>query len=404
MRDTAADVSELRRSPALSATFLVEVLQSLVRTESVNPGTSEAAVAKVIIDWLERTRASVKVVEFAPGRPSVAAVLSGTGPGPTLVLNGHTDTVPIDDRSLWSVDPLGAEVRNGYLYGRGSCDMKAGLAVQIAVAYYMSTLAPSSINGSLVLHFAAGEERAEPGTLSLLDAGFGGDYGITTEPTSLRVATATRGTAYYLVRLRGRSIHASRADLGLNPIWALPRVLSALQDYDRQVRTLSHPLLPGGTCTPTLVRAGVKENMVPDQCEIAIDRRLLPGEDPAEDERRLATHLLELKEEDPTLDIELTTSFSVEPAEIDPTSSFARHVVQAVSDVTGEQTEIWGAPFGSDVRNLVNDGQIEAVTFGPGDSAECHCADERVSVKQTVDAALTVAAVATRILGAQNPP
>jgi succinyl-diaminopimelate desuccinylase len=394
----ATDLSNLRQSEALSPPFLVRVLESLVRTKSVNPGMPETAIAAVVSRWLEQTPAVIKVVEFAPERPSVAAVLSGTGAGPTLVLNGHMDTVPIEDETRWTTDPFGAEVRDGYLYGRGACDMKAGLAIQIAVAHHLASMKSPALQGSLVLHFAAGEERAEPGTLSLLDAGFGGDFGITTEPTSLRVATATRGTAYYSIRLRGRSIHASRADLGLNPIWPLRGVLDVLRSHDEEVRKLRHPLLPGGTCTPTVVRAGIKENVVPDQCEISVDRRLLPGEDAAEDERVLRSRLAQLKSEDPTLDVELTRLFTVEPAEIDPASPFVRQVLEAVTDVTGETEDVWGAPFGSDVRNLVNDAGIEAVTFGPGDTAECHCADERVSVRQTVDAALTIATVATRLL------
>ena len=397
-----SDVDRLRQSAVLKKPFLLPVLQSLVQAESVNPGTYEAAVAEVVIGWLERTRATVNVVEFEPGRPSVAAVLSGTRPGPRLVLNGHMDTVPIDDPSLWTTDPLSGEVRDGYLYGRGACDMKAGLAVQIAVAHYLNSLTPSTIHGSLVLHFAAGEERAEPGTLSLLQAGFGGDYGITTEPTGLRVATATRGTAYYTLRLRGRSIHASRADLGQNPIWSLGEVLKALRDYDTQVRRLTHPLLPGGTCTPTMVHAGVKENMVPDQCEIAIDRRLLPGESATEDAAHLAECLERLRATNASLDFELATSFLVEPAEIASSSRFVQQVLQAVEDVTGERHDVWGAPFGSDVRNLVNDAGIEAVTFGPGDTAECHCPAERVSLRQVVDAAVATAAVTIRLLGGRG--
>jgi succinyl-diaminopimelate desuccinylase len=391
-------ISTLSRSPALGAPFLSEVLASLVRTESVNPGTSERAIADVIVAWLERTSAEVTVVEFAPGRPSVAAVLRGTAQGPTLVLNGHMDTVPIDDESLWTTDPFGAEIRDGFLYGRGACDMKAGLAVQIAVAHYLDTVPRSQLGGALVLHFAAGEERGEPGTLSLLNAGFGGDYGITTEPTGLKVATATRGTAYYSLQIKGRSVHASQSQLGRNPIWFLPRVLEILREYDREVHDLQHPLLPGGSLTPTVIHAGVKENAVPDRCDITLDRRLLPGETAegvrADLERRIAS----LKLDDPTFDFEISTLVVVEPAEIEAGSEFVRRMLQTVEDVIGRPTEIWGAPFSSDVRNLVNDGGIQAVTFGPGDIGECHCPDERVSIREMEAAALVIGKVATDLL------
>ena len=373
---------------------LAEILTSLVRTESVNPGTSEKAMADVVQGWLEGTVDELSVIEFSPGRPSVAAVVQGGRSGPTLVLNGHMDTVPIDDESLWTTDPFGAEIRDGYLYGRGACDMKGGLAVQIAVARYIASLPRSEFHGSLVLHFAAGEERGEPGTLSLLKAGFGGDYGITTEPTSLRVATSTRGSAYYRIEIKGRSAHAGQAELGRNPIWFLPAVLRTLNTYDEEVRSLRHSLLPGGSCTPTVIRAGVKENAVPDHCQVTLDRRLLPGETAEGVRSELVKRLQAASTADSGFDFEITTTIEVEPAEVDPTSKFVQSVLQAAEETTGTHAEVWGAPFSSDVRNLVNDGGIEAVTFGPGDIGECHCPDERVSLHEMEVAAHTITKVA----------
>ncbi len=387
-----------RHAPALREPFLVEVLQSMVRTNSVNPGTSEGAMADVVEGWLAERSIRTERIEFAPGRPSVAGVIAGAPGGPTVVLNGHMDTVPIDNEELWTTDPFGGEVRDGFLYGRGACDMKAGLAVQVGVAHYLSQLDPGELKGSLVLHFAAGEERGEPGTRSLLDAGFGGDYGITTEPTSLRVATATRGLAMYALRLKGRSVHASRPEAGLNPVWALSSVLGMLEQYDAEVRARHHDLLPGGSCTPTRVRAGVKENAVPDDCEIWIDRRLLPGETAEGERAELLERMGALEALNSGLEYELGVDYLVEPAEIPRESPFAERLLAAVRDVTGEPSEIWGAPFSSDVRNLVNDASMSAVTFGPGDTAFCHCPDERVPTAELELAAMTIASVVTDLL------
>lgn len=385
-------------SAALTPGRLTETLRSLVATPSVNPGTFELAMAERVAGWLEPTGAEVGLVEFAPGRPSVGAVLRGTGDGPTLVLNGHMDTVPVDDASLWTTAPFGGEVRDGHLYGRGACDMKAGLALQLAVA---EALAPhrDRLRGSLVLHFAAGEECGEPGTLSLIQAGYTGDVGITTEPTGLRVATAVRGAAWLVVRVRGRSIHASRAHLGVNPLGAVPRVLEAIEAYDREVRARPHPLLPGGMCTPTTVRAGVKENAVADTCELVLDRRFIPGETIDGELRDLRARLDALRADDPSLDIELDVKpHAFEAAEIPAGSAFATRVLDEVERVTGDRPPIWGTPYGSDVRNLIRDAGIEAVTFGPGNVEECHCADERVSLAELHAATLVVAGVASDLL------
>jgi succinyl-diaminopimelate desuccinylase len=279
-----------------------------------------------------------------------------------------------------------------------SMSLKAGLAVQIAVAHYVDSLPRSELAGSLVLHFAAGEERGEPGTLSLLNAGFAGDYGITTEPTGLKVATATRGAAYYSIQVKGRSAHAGQAKAGRNPIWFLPRVLETLREYDRETQLLEHPLLSGGSCTPTLIQAGVKENAVPDRCTITLDRRLLPGESAVGVKAELEARLDAVRKDDAAFDFELSTLVIVEPAEIDPNSKFVRHVLDTVQTMTARPSEVWGAPFSSDVRNLVNDGGIQALTFGPGDIGECHCPDERVSIKEMELAAQTIGKVAYDLL------
>jgi succinyl-diaminopimelate desuccinylase len=383
---------------ALAEPFLIDVLRSLVQTQSVNPGTYEEGMAEVVSQWLAPTAAEVHIVEMFPGRPSVAAVIRGFGDGPRLVLNGHMDTVPIDDADLWHSDPFDGEVRDGYLFGRGACDMKAGLTTQIAVAHHLSAR-EDQLKGTLVLHFAAGEECAEPGTLSLVENGFTGDIGIVTEPTQLKVAVAQRGLGYYRVRIRGQSIHASRADLGLNPVPKLRPVLDLVESYDREIRAKEHRLLPGASCTPTVVRGGVKENAVADYCDLFLDRRLLPGEtidgELAEIDRRLDR----IRAEDAEFDCELTCfEYGFEPAEINADSAFADLVAEVVQSVTGSRAEIYGTPYASDMRNLVNDAGMEAITFGPGNVAECHCADERVSLRELREAAEVIATVARRLL------
>jgi succinyl-diaminopimelate desuccinylase len=399
---SAVEGGSLLEHPALAEPFLTDVLRSLVRTPSVNPDIPESAVATVVEKWLAPLDIDVRRVEFAPGRASVGARL-GAGDGPALVLNGHLDTVPIDDRSLWTTDPFGGEVRNGYLYGRGACDMKAGLAVAIGVARALADRG-SSLAGSLVLHFAAGEERGEPGTLSLLEAGFTGDYGITLEPTELKVASATRGAAFIEICVKGRSIHASRAKFGVNPIALLEPVLGIIDAYDRELAGRPHPLLSGSTCTPTVVAGGVKENAVPDNVVLRLDQRLLPHEDAVEELEELRRRLEGLRAQRPEFSFEIKHMFPpLDGAEIPADSFLVTRVVDAAERVIGVRPEVYGSPFGSDVRNLVRDAGMEALTFGPGNVIETHCADERVELRQLRDAAAVVATVAEELLLPREP-
>ena len=382
----------------LSEAYVAGVLADLVRIPSTNPGAYEGDVARRVVEWFDGTPVDAQLIESMPGRPSVGAVLEGRQDGPRLILNGHLDTVPIDDDGLWTVDPFGASISDGYMYGRGTCDMKAGLAVQIAVAHHLAR-SRERLKGSLVLHFAAGEERAEPGTLSLLEAGYTGDYGIVTEPTGLRIAAATRGLAPLQIRLKGRSIHASRSHLGVNPAWGLKWVLEALEEYRDDLEKRHHPLLLHGSCTPTVVSGGVTPNAVPDSMDLWVDRRLIPGETVEGELQEVTRRVMSARPADSRIEVEVSVAYNrFEPAEISVDSPLIDQLVRSVERVTGSPGEVYGAPFSSDVRNLVNDAGIEAVNFGPGNVAECHCADERVELEQLTNAAKVIADAAAELM------
>lgn len=382
----------------LDEEFVTDVLRSLVRINSMNPGGSEAEVARRIAAWLEPSGAAIEFVESLPGRPSLGVRLRGAGSGPTLVLNGHIDTVEIDDPTAWDRDPLAGEVEDGWLYGRGACDMKAGCTTQIAAALHLAPYA-DRMDGDLVLHFAMGEERSEPGTLSLVEHGYVGDYGIVTEPTELRVAAAQRGATWYTIRIAGRSIHASQGHLGQNPIHDIPRTLDAIQAYAEAVQRLEHPLLPGGSCHATLCNAGVRDTSIPDMCEIVVDRRLLPGETVESERVELERRVHNAFGADADRVSVAVGRQPYEPAEISSDSEFANTVLRAAAGRGCKATELWGTPFSSDIGVLINQGGVEAVTFGPGNVAEAHCANERVELAQVSTAARVLTDVAKEMFG-----
>jgi succinyl-diaminopimelate desuccinylase len=377
------------------------LLSSLVRIPSINPGMSELAMVEEIERQLQGTGCELTRVESMPGRPSLAAVLAGSEDGPRLVLNGHMDTVAIDEEARWSVDPFGGEIRDGYVWGRGSVDMKGGLASQIACARALSRMR-DRLNGSLILHFASGEECGEPGTLSLIEAGFVGDWGITTEPTGLDIATAERGTGWFRIRLNGRSTHAATPSAGANPIRAVEDVLAALGRYEDEIKSRTHPLLGHPICTVTMLAAGAEHNAVPDACELTIDRRLIPGESHDEVRADLQGLVADAVGGHSGVSGEVLPVYHpFEAAEVPSESSFIDVVERAVREVTGEPGKIVGTPYGSDVRNLVNDAKMEAITFGAGDVSQCHCPDERQSLKQLEQAARVLTLVALDLLGAE---
>lgn len=349
---------------------------------------------------LAETGCELTRVESMPGRPSLAAVLEGSADSPRLVLNGHMDTVAIDDPSRWSVDPFAGEIKDGAVWGRGSVDMKGGLTSQIACAKVLSRMR-EELRGSLVLHFASGEETGEPGTMSLIEAGFVGDWGITTEPTDLAIATAERGTGWFRIRLTGRSTHAATPAAGANPIAAVEDVLGTLRRYGDEITSRTHPLLGHPICTVTMVSAGAEHNAVPDGCELTIDRRMIPGESHEEVEAEIAALVSGAVAPHPGISAELVPiHHAFEAAEVPAESPFITVVDEAVREVTGEPSRITGTPYGSDVRNLVNDAGMEAITFGAGDVSLCHCPDERQSLDALRQASLVMTLVALDLLAA----
>jgi succinyl-diaminopimelate desuccinylase len=390
--------AEAADAPELSREQLGASLSALVRTPSVNPGMSELAMVEEIERQLEGSGCELTRVESMPGRPSLAAVLDGAGDGPRLVLNGHMDTVAIDDAARWSVDPFGGEIRDGAVWGRGSVDMKGGLASQIACAKALARVR-EGLYGSLVLHFAAGEECGEPGTLSLIDAGFVGDWGITTEPTGLDIATAERGTGWFEITLTGRSTHAATPQAGANPIVAAEDVLARVRRYNDDLSRRTHPLLGSPICSVTMVQAGAEHNAIPDSCTLTVDRRVIPGETHETVRAELVSLVDGAVSPHPGIQAEVTPiHHAFEAAEVPAESAFIDVMKMAVQEVTGEPSTIVGTPYGSDVRNLVNDAQMEAITFGAGDVALCHCADEHQSLEALRQATLVLTLASIELL------
>ena len=313
------------------------------------------------------------------------------------------DTVAVDDRARWTSDPFGAELRDGALWGRGALDMKGGLVTQLACASVLARH-KDRLSGSLVIHFAAGEECGEPGTLSLLQAGFTGDFGITTEPTDLTVATATRGVAWFRITIGGRSAHASRPDVSLNPTGPAAVLIQRIERYQAALGKRHHPLLGSPTCAVTGLRAGAQHNASPDTAQITVDRRMLPGETVEEVAAEIEAIVdgSGCRDNGHTARVELF-QHPFQPAEVPADSPFVAGLRAVRDEVMGDRAPVTGTPYGSDVRNLINDAGMEAVTFGPGDSAFCHCIDERLPIADLKKAALILTVASFHLLAGPAP-
>ncbi|MFD1645806.1 M20 family metallopeptidase [Haloarchaeobius litoreus] len=355
---------------------VVELAAHLVRIASENPPGNEKPCAEYIVEWFTQHGVDAELVP-TPGtdRPNAVATV-GSG-GPTLVLNGHTDVVPADDPDEWAHDPFGGEVADGRLWGRGSADMKTGLALAMVAARNREH-ADRDRPGTLVVHAAAGEETGLPGTRTLIDEGYGGDFAVVLEPTEFRVATSAKGVVTYRIGVHGESTHASNPDEGTNAIDAARAVMDRIDEYDARLRERSDPLVGRAYANVTAFEAGTGSNMavVPARAEFLLDRRILP-EESIEDVDREVDDLLAAAEREDGVVTDRETVQHYASAGIEPDHPLAELVRERTGDLA--PAEPWGMAAATDAREFVADG-VPAVVWGPGSLSEAHTVDESIPV------------------------
>jgi acetylornithine deacetylase len=344
--------------------MLPELAAQLVAIDSVNPtlvptGGGEAAVARILAEWLERAGLEVHIAEAAPGRPNVVGVARGSGGGRTLILNGHLDTV-------------------GLLYGRGAYDMKASLA---AIASAGAECARRGLRGDVIVAAVVDEEAASIGTEALLER-WRADAAIVAEPTDERLCIAHRGWLAFDIETHGRAAHGSRPDLGIDAIAKMGPILVEIEALDSSLQARpSHALLGTGSIHASLIEGGQEYSSYPARCLLRGERRTIPGERREEVEAELCGLLADSGGS-------ISFPFGRDPMEVSPDEE----IVRAVQAQTGSQ-EVHGAPFWTDAA-LFADAGIPAILFGPvGDGA--HAAVEWVelaSVERCRDLYVAVAA------------
>jgi succinyl-diaminopimelate desuccinylase len=370
---------------------LVELLQSLVRIPSPNPPGDTQRMAAFVADWMRNIGAQVECAA-PPEKPEAVSVIATIGSGdPVILLHAHIDTVPIarDEAAHWHVDPYAAVVKDGKLYGKGSVDDKAPLAAMMHICEKTSRLfkqpSESRFNGTLVLVAAAEEEvGGKLGTRWLAQNGYipKADFIVVGEQTHNRVATAHKGVLRATFRTTGKSVHATNPDRGINAITAMARIVLALESYHRELSARVHPLAGSSTCNVGVISGGSTANAVPDSCEVYVDRRMIPREDPEQVKRELE-HLLTTVDIAPaaaTVGDYLVSNWFESTCE----SALGKAFLNAVQSVLNADPGPIGYLPGSDAKHLTNSLREggEMVIFGPGSYEVAHAYDEYVEIAE----------------------
>lgn len=397
----------------------VELVSELVAIRSENPrlltdaeaaerGRAEESRCQAVIEGrLRELGMQIDRFEALPGREDVVGRLEGTGGGRSLILNGHVDVVPAGDLGAWPEDPWSGAAKDGLIWGRGSCDMKGGLAAGIVALQALQELGVQPA-GDVVFHSVVDEESGGPGTHQALVRGHTADAAIVLEPTAAAIMPVEGGLEWLRVTVRGvsghsalryRSVHAGGKGAAVNAIEKAAKLLAAVQELERhRGNTKVHPLLPKGitTINPGMISGGspALSNMA-DSCVIGLSLKYLPDES-AEDVRREFEEYIEavaaadpwLRENPPEVEWGYA-GVSFPPSEIALDHPLAQAVGKAFQAVLGEPR--WqGFVAVSDLAWIAEAG-IPGLLFGPGDPIHAHTSSERLEIADLTAATKIVA-------------
>lgn len=360
----------------------VELTRTLVGFDTRNPDRTEQACADHLARLLNEHGFMVEDYAFAEDRPSLVAQLAGKGGKKKkakrpLCFTGHMDTVPLGSQK-WTVDPFKGEIRDGRLYGRGTSDMKAGVAAFVAAAIAEREAAEAGAGVTLVI--TAAEETGCEGALFLAAEKVLGEAGalVVAEPTSNRAMPGHKGALWLRATAAGVTAHGSMPEQGVNAAYKAARMLTKLEHFGFVVPP--HPVMGAPTLNVGTVRSGLNVNSVPDRAEIGIDIRTVAGMSHRDLRTRLEAYLApDLETLEPIVDLEAVWT--------DPEDAWIASVVAAAKAATGEEYEPGAMTYFTDAAPLARAyGGVPTIILGPGEAAMAHQTDEYCAVDRITEA------------------
>ncbi len=363
------------------------LLADLIQINSVNPdlsadGKGEAEITQYIANWGEQNGLEVITQTVVEGRPNVILIARGIGGGKSLMLNAHTDTVGVSEMEA----PFDPKVEDGYMYGRGSYDMKCSLAACMLAVKQAKEM---KLSGDVIFSAVVDEEYASIGTQAIIDEWerWSADAVIVTEPTELDISIAHKGFVWLEVEVFGKSAHGSRPHLGIDAIAKMGKVLTRIDELDQSLRAnIVHDLLLSGSLHASTITGGEDISMYPAYCKLVIERRTVPEETPESVQAEIQKILDDISATDPNFNAKVQTTLARSPFGVNPDEEIVQLLHKKAEDILKYEVSLIGTTFWMDAA-LFSDHGIPTVVLGPhGDGA--HAKVEWVdleSVQQCVD-------------------
>jgi len=387
----------------------VAFLQRMVSIPSVTG--DEAAIQKFVSDHMKSIGLSVDMWEtnweelkkhpgYRPvdrgyaGRPNIVGTLKGTGGGRSLLLNGHTDVIPVGKGEGWSDDPWSAKIKNGRIYGRGSCDMKSGVASHV-MAVESILAAGGRPRGDVHINVVVDEEVSGHGTLDTVIRGYKADAGISGETSGLAVQPACIGRIWFEIEIHGKPAGIQKRYEGISGIELGNKIVKAVADLEaKRVATVTHPLYPNALDTlPCMIgsfSAGNYPSAFPANCLLKGSIGTVPGEDHEGVKQSLVQQIARSAAGDPWMKLHPPrvrfVGYDAEASEIPRNHPIVETVCRSYREITGRDPEISGRQGAADTRFLNRYADTPTVIFGPGSTAVMHADDEYVSIEDYMTA------------------
>src|SRR5664279_5831018 len=321
----------------------IELTQELVRFNTINPPGSERACAERLAGLLESAGFAIELIPFGEGRAQILARLGGTPGKLPLGFTGHIDTVPLGAQP-WSVDPFAAEIADGKLYGRGSSDMKSGVAAFVTACIACADRLANT--AGILLVITAGEETGCTGAEALVHANGGlGQVGalVVAEPTGNKPLVGHKGALWLEAETKGVTAHGSMPEKGINAVYKAARAVAALQEFDFNVAR--HGVLGAPTLNVGTIQGGLNINSVPDRALIGIDIRTIPAQNHGQIREQLSSYL--------GPEVTLKTLLDARSVWTDPGNPWVGEVIRVAREVERVDDTIRAAPYFTDASALM---------------------------------------------------
>jgi succinyl-diaminopimelate desuccinylase len=363
----------------------VEILQKFVSFKTVNEPGDEKPLAEYIKVLLDDIGLETVLDDLGNNRANVIGRLKGTGERETLLFNGHLDTVPSGDIE-WKHEPYIGHIEDGKIYGRGTADMKGGLAAML-VAVKAIKESGAELKGDFLYTATAGEETDSIGAVKFVNDGGLDEVGaiIIGEPSSGKINIAEKGAFWVEITTYGKTAHGAFPNEGINAVVHMNAFISEILSY--RFKYEENPVVGHPTMNISTIKGGVKTNVVPDRCSITIDMRTVPGMDHNEIIKDFEKLILRLSEEIEGFKADIRILNNRAAVETKRTHPFIKLAQGTFKEVFGVDTEPQGVNFYTDASIFLPAKSVPCIFFGPGESSMAHQPNEYITVesfRQTV--------------------